>query len=73
MKQYYIPVQITCIRQSDKALLGSFLWEEEALQFDDKWVPLSVIEESCHDDIEEAGDGDVIEIYVAKWWLNKNS
>ena len=51
----------------------SFVWEDEYLQFDERWVPLSVIDESCHDDIEDAGDGDVIEIYIAKWWLNKNS
>ena len=73
MKQYFITVSATAIRQSEKAFMCSFVWEDEHLQFDERWVPLSVIDESCHDDISDAGDGDVIEIYIAKWWLNKNS
>lgn len=37
----------------------------------DMWIPMSVIMEDSHDVIEEAVRGDVVEIFVAKWWLEK--
>lgn len=75
MKQYYIPVQATLLRESSTGLSVqcSFLWEEEFLQFDEKYVPFSVIDESCHDEIHDSGEGDVVELFIAKWWLMKNS
>lgn len=38
----------------------------------DEWIPKSQIHEEDHDTIEEACQGDVIEINVTEWWLSQN-
>ena len=35
------------------------------------WIPKSLILEDSMDAIEEAADGDTLDIYVMSWWMRK--
>lgn len=76
MREPYIAVNVVAQTETASAFCGSKLEfsldrgiEEEIVT--DLWIPKSVIHEESHDTIEEATRGDTIEIYVARWWLEK--
>lgn len=76
MKERYIIGPVEAQAQTDKAFCCNFNWSDRgddyAIAAKDCWIPLSQIDESCHDDIEEACRGDIIEIAVTAWWLEQN-
>jgi hypothetical protein len=66
------------IRETDAAILMSkgTEWHQSGsyAEFgDDIWIPKSVLHDDSKDTIEEAIEGEQIEIYVARWWLEENS
>lgn len=73
MRNRYLTGLVRAQRQTDKAFLCSFDWEtDHGYIAKDLWIPLSVIDDSDHDTIEEALDGEMIEISVAAWWIESN-
>lgn len=72
VRQRYIGGPVMAKNQTEKAFLCSFDWSEQhGYAASDMWVPLSVIDEDCHTEIEEAVKGEVIDLYIASWWLEK--
>jgi hypothetical protein len=70
MRVRYLTGIVRAQRQTELAFLCSFDWSDDhGYVAHDQWVPLSVIDPSDHDEIEQACDGDMVEISVAEWWL----
>lgn len=55
-----------CIRNPEYVLNGAATVHEG-----DLWIPLANIMEDSHDVIEEAVQGDEVEIFVAKWFMEE--
>jgi len=73
MQVRYLSGIVQAKRDTDKALLCSFDWNDtHGYCGSDVWVPLSVIHEDDHDSIAAASSFDLIEISIAEWWLIKN-
>lgn len=73
MRTRYLTGQVVAKRQTALAFLCSFDWSDDhGYVASDVWIPLSCIHDSDHSNIEEASDGDLIEISVAEWWLRAN-
>lgn len=73
MRTRYLTGLVRAQNQTDLAFLCSFDWSDDhGYVAVDQWVPMSVILESDHDEIEESYDGQMIEISIAKWWLDKH-
>lgn len=73
MQTRYLTGLVRAQNQTALAFLCSFDWSDDhGYMAVDQWVPLSVIIESDHDEIESSYDGQMIEISIAKWWLDKH-
>lgn len=73
MRKRYLTGNVRAEAQTDLAFCCTFDWSDDhGYQAKDLWVPLSVIAEDDHDTIEEAVDGEMIEVSIAAWWLEKN-
>ena len=72
MRQRFLTGLVRAQRQTHLACLCSFDWSDDhgyiAL---DQWVPISNIHEDDHYKIEEAVEGELIEISICEWWLRK--
>ncbi len=71
MKRRYIVLSVVAKNDTDKAFLCSGKWDDEQWVFADLWIPLSQIHDDYLHEIEEACEGDAIEIAVSEWWLNQ--
>lgn len=69
MRDPYIHVAAKAKNETELAFLCTF--EYDGVVFNDHWIPKSQIHESSHSDIDEACEGDDIEILVKKWWLDR--
>lgn len=73
VKTPYISVTGEAKRSSDKAVCisnASYILDGVSTELTgDTWIPLANLTEDCQDTVEEAVQGDEIEIFVAKWWL----
>lgn len=73
MRKRYLTGNVRAEGQTSLAFLCSLDWSEDHGYIGHHvWIPLSVIHEEDHDKIEEAVEGELIEISVAEWWLTKN-
>ena len=73
MRTRYLTGLATAKRETDLAFLCSFNWHDDhGYAVSNVWIPKSVLDESCHDDISDACAGDLIEIHIAEWWLLDN-
>lgn len=73
MRVRYLEQTVKAIRESEDAFLcsGELEFRGETIIAHELWIPKSQIHEDSHDEIEEAFEGDVIEIFVSEWWLDK--
>lgn len=71
MKTKYHGVIATLIRETEQAVCVNATHADYGV-FPGLWIPKSVILEESVDEIEESGDGDELEIFVAAWWLRRN-
>jgi hypothetical protein len=72
MRTRFIVGDVEARRQTQDAFLCSLRWDDAGYAASNLWIPLSCIHDTYHDEIEEACEGDIIEIGVAEWWLKKN-
>lgn len=73
MRTRYLTGLVRAQNQTGLAFLCSFDWSDDHGYIAvDTWVPLSVIHDEDHSSIEEAYDGEMLEISIAEWWLRKN-
>lgn len=73
MQTRYLTGLVRAQNQTSLAFLCSFDWSDDhGYMAVDQWVPLSVIHDEDHSQIEEAYDGQMIEISIAEWWLRKH-
>lgn len=73
MKTRYLGGLVTAKRQTSMAFCCSFDWSDDhGFAASDLWIPLANIHPEDHDEIEEAFEGQVIEIHIAEWWLKQN-
>jgi hypothetical protein len=68
----YFTGPATLHRDTEKAVMISFDWSDVGYVASQVFVPKSVFHESCQDDIEDACEGDTIEVSLAEWWLRRN-
>lgn len=72
MRMRYLTGLVRAQAQTDKAFKCSFDWSSDhGYVAADLWIPLTNIFEDDHDKIEEAVDGEFIEISIAAWWLEQ--
>ena len=72
MKTRYLTGLVEAKRDTADAFCCSFDWSEDhGYVASDLWIPKSVIHDSDHSTIEEAYDGELIEISIAEWWLKQ--
>ena len=72
MRTRYLTGMVEAKRQTALAFCCSFNWSDDhGYVASDQWIPLSVILDHDHVEIEEACEGDIIEISVAEWWLKQ--
>lgn len=72
MKLRYFKGPVTVHRDTELAVLISFNWSDVDYTASEIFVPKSVIHDEYRDDIEDACEGDTIELAIAEWWLRKN-
>lgn len=73
MQMRYLTGSVRAQAQTSKAFKCTFDWSDDhGFMARDLWIPLSVIDEDSHSTIEEAVDGELIEISIAAWWLEAN-
>ena len=71
MKTRYLIGEVTAKNETQQAFLCSLHWPEHGFAASDLWVPKSVIHPDSLSEVDDACDGDVIEIGIAEWWLNQ--
>ena len=71
MKQKYHGVSATLERETPDAILADVSHADYG-SMPGLWIPKSVIHEDSLTVIEEAADGDDVELFVAAWWFRKN-
>lgn len=73
MRQRYLNGLVRIQRDTEQAVLLSFDWSDDhGYVAVDAWVPLSVVHEDDLYKIEDACEGDIIEIALAEWFLKKH-
>lgn len=73
MRTRYLTGMVRAQRDTRLAFLCSFDWSDDhGYVASNLWIPLSVIHDEDHYKIEEAFDGELIEISIAEWWLRDN-
>lgn len=71
MRKQYITLEVTAHNETADAFCCSFVWEECEFVASEAWIPKTQIHDSDLSEIDEAVEGEVIEINVTRWWLNK--
>lgn len=74
MRRPFINVNGHAERQTEKAVLitkAEFVLNGQVQVHDEMWIPLANLMEDSQDTVEEAVEGEAIEIFVAKWFLEE--
>lgn len=74
MKRPYVNVNGLAVRQTEKAVLlkdAEFVLDGVVQVHVELWIPLANLMSDSLDTVEEAVEGEAIEIFVAKWFLEE--
>ena len=71
MKTKYHGVGATLLNDTDAAVCMTMDHPDYG-RLVDIWVPRSVIHEESLEEIDDAADGDELEVFIKAWWFRKN-